>query len=486
MKRQKKLLVLTGVLAVVCIAAGAAVGTERHKEKIENSDEVILEIPKENVTALSWKHDGKTLAFHKDETWVYDEDDAFPVSETMIDKLLENFEEFGISFKIEEAEDLSQYGLDNPECTISLKTEDSEYEISLGAFSTMDSERYVSIGDGNVYLVKTDPMDEFDIELKDMIQNDEIPSYQTAEQIAFSGEDAYTIKRDEDNDSDTYRDEDVFFTERDGKNVPLDTERVDNYLKRLSGMSLVEYVTYKATDEEIATYGLDDPELTIVVDGSALAEDQGQETGSAKKKKTYEDRSVRVSVSRSTEDKKKNNAKKEKNPEKNDSEETEMPENAYLRVDDSPILYEISGTVYEDLMKYTYDDLRHTEILPTSLDDISQIEISLEGNQYSITSEKKNKEQVYKYDGEEIDSDKLVSALQSLKANEFTDEQPTDQEEIGLTLHVNRDGDPVVQISLYRYDGTNCLVVEDGSPVAFVSRSLVVDLMEAVHEIVLK
>ena len=173
-------------------------------------------------------------------------------------------------------------------------------------------------------------------------------------------------------------------------------------------------------------------------------------------------------------------------PEKNDSEETEAPENAYLRVDDSPILYEISGTVYEDLMKYTYDDLRHTEVLPASLDEVNQIEISLEGNQYSITSEKKNKEQIYKYDGEEIASDKLVSALQSLQANEFTEEEPADQEEIGLTLHLNWDGDPVVQISLYRYDGTNCLMVEDGSPVAFVSRSLVVDLMEAVHEIVLK
>ena len=30
----------------------------------------------------------------------------------------------------------------------------------------MDEERYVDIGDGNVYLVTTDPMDSFDVELK--------------------------------------------------------------------------------------------------------------------------------------------------------------------------------------------------------------------------------------------------------------------------------------------------------------------------------
>lgn len=37
----------------------------------------------------------------------------------------------------------------------------------------MDSQRYVSIGDGNVYLAVNDPMDYFDVTLSDMILNDE-------------------------------------------------------------------------------------------------------------------------------------------------------------------------------------------------------------------------------------------------------------------------------------------------------------------------
>ena len=485
MKRQKKLAVLTGALIVVCAAAWAAVGTEKHKEKIENSDEVILKVPKDTVTSLSWEHDGKKLAFHKDETWVYEDDDAFPVSEKMINRLLENFEEFGVSFKIEDAEDLSQYGLDDPECTIELKTDDNTYDISLGDFSTMDSERYVSIGDGNVYLVKTDPMDEFDVELKDMIQNDRIPSYKTARQITFTGDDSYTITRDEDNDTDTCRDDDIFFAERDGKTVPLDTGSVNGYLNRLSGVSMAEYVTYKATDEEIAEYGLDDPEVTIAVDGSALAESTDDD-GTDKKddKEQYEDVSVTVRVSRSADDKKK--AAKKADSNKDDSDAKDVPDAAYLRVDDSPIIYKISGDIYEELMEYTYNDLRHKEVLTADLDDITQIDFSLEGNTYSITSEKKGKDRVYKYEDEEISSDKLVSALKALKANEFTDEQPGDKEEIGLTLHLDRDGAPTVEISLYRYDGSNCLAVVDGAPVSLVTRSLVVDLVEAVHGIVLK
>ena len=36
-------------------------------------------------------------------------------------------------------------------------------------------ERYVSIGDGNVYLVQNDPLDQFDAVLSDMIDHDDVP-----------------------------------------------------------------------------------------------------------------------------------------------------------------------------------------------------------------------------------------------------------------------------------------------------------------------
>ena len=37
--------------------------------------------------------------------------------------------------------------------------------------------------------------------------------------------------------------------------MPLDTERVDSYLDAISFLSLGEYVTYNATDEELADCG---------------------------------------------------------------------------------------------------------------------------------------------------------------------------------------------------------------------------------------
>ena len=67
MKRAKRLYILLGALAVLSAAAVGVVKTEHHKEKIKNSDEIILEIPQDSVSALSWENESESLSFHKGE-----------------------------------------------------------------------------------------------------------------------------------------------------------------------------------------------------------------------------------------------------------------------------------------------------------------------------------------------------------------------------------------------------------------------------------
>lgn len=78
----------------------------------------ILTLNTDTVTALSWEYNEETLAFHKEESWLYDEDENFPVDPEKISSFLEQFQEFGVSFIIEDVEDYGQYGLDEPLCTI--------------------------------------------------------------------------------------------------------------------------------------------------------------------------------------------------------------------------------------------------------------------------------------------------------------------------------------------------------------------------------
>lgn len=458
MKRSKKLYTLLGVLVVVLIATIGVLKYEEKKEEIKNSGEVILEVAAEDVTGLSWEYDSESLAFYKDGSWFYDEDEAFPVNEEKITSLLEEFEQVQASFVIENVEDYGQYGLDNPECTVTLETEEKTYEISLGDFSTMDSERYMSMGDGNVYLISQDPVEAFEITLDDMIAHDEIPDMDDVTEITLAGAKNYTVTLEE--TSTTYSEDDLYYIEQDGNMLPLDTDNVESFIQTIKNLDLTDYKTYNVTENDLAVYGLAEPELTITV--KYPEEDEDGE----KPIQTFT-----LSVGR-------------------DPEEADSAENddiiAYVRIGESKIIYEITSTEYKELVTTTYDELRHQEIFWADFDSVNQIQITLEGENYTITADGKDDDRTYKYGDEEIEIDDLKTAFTGLESDKFTDEEATGKEEISLTLQLKNDNVSEVTITFYRCDGSRCLAVVDGEPTALVSRADVVDLIEAVNAIVLE
>ena len=136
-------------------------------------------------------------------------------------------------------------------------------------------------------------------------------------------------------------------------------------------------------------------------------------------------------------------------------------------------------------MNASIDSLRHLEVLPAKFASINQIDISLEGKDYTITSDGKGEKRTYYYLDKELKLNDFQNALERLQAEKFTDEKPAKKEEISLTFHLDNENYPEVKIGLYRYDGTYCLAVVDGEPLSLIKRSYVVDLIEAVHAIVL-
>lgn len=485
MKRAKKLYILLGVLVAVCAITFGVSRYQTRQEEIKNSGEVILEVPTDSVESLSWDVGDRSFSFHKETTegdtdsesiWIYDEDDVFPVDKTKINNLLSCFESLTAAFVIENPEDLGQYGLTDPSCTINFSDGETSYTVLLGDYSPMDSQRYVSIGDGNVYLVSEDPMEEFDVELSKMLDDDDIPYLEeegTTTSIRFSGEINYEITYEADSDN-IYRADDVYFTEQNGRQVPLDSTRVSDYLHEVSFVFPDEYVTYKATDEDLAACGLDNPQLVIEADYNTEDEDGNTVSNS-----------FTMSISRDPDELAKAQSSDAETTSE-DEADTETEEiTAYMRIGDSKIIYRLSGEDYETLMAAGYNDLRHTEVLPADFADIAQIDISLEGTDYTITSEGDAEERTYFYEDEELDIADLQSAMQTLTADSFTDEQPTEKEEIHLTLHLDLEGEPSAEIGLYRYDGSYCLAIVDGTPMCLVQRSYVVDLIEAVNAIVL-
>lgn len=326
----------------------------------------------------------------------------------------------------------------------------------------MDEERYVSIGDGKVYLVSHDPLEEYEVELRDMIKQDEIPGLSDATAIQFAGTQNYEILYEEESPN-TYCPDDVYFTE----GQPLDSTLVGAYLNTVDGVGLNEYVSYNVTEEELAEYGLDNPDLTITVNYPVETEEEATVT------ETFV-----LHLGRNQEE-----------LETGDEDEI-YSVSAYARVGDSPIVYEITSLEYRNLTKNSCQDLRHKEVLTASFEDIYQIDITLEGVDYTFTSAETEEGKViwhYRED-EELNISSLKSAIRALAAADaesFTEEEPAGKEEISFTVYLNRENHPQIKVQLYRCDGEDCLAVVDGKTVSRVPRSDVVDLTEEVNRIVL-
>lgn len=461
MKRGKKIGLLSGMLCCISLAAFGVSEYEEQKERIKNSDEIIMEVKGEELKSLSWECSTGSFAFHKDGdgAWLYDEDEAFPVDDGKIEELLEPFREFRAAFTIEEVEDWDQYGLKDPVCTIRMETEGKSFEILLGNYSSMDSKRYVSVGDGNAYLAETDLLESFEREISDLIKHDEIPGLEDVTQLQYSGGESWRIFYEEES-TDTYYQGDVYFMDQEDGHKPLDTERVDDYLDALRNLTLIDYVEYDAALEDLAQYGLDAPALSLSVDYTEVEEETFVLNIGLDPTVTEED-------------------------EAEDEESADRDVKAYARVGESKIIYLITPEQYNKLADLSYNSLRHQELFWADFSDVYQMDILLEGETYAIVSEKSDEKRAYYYQGEELEMTEIRSAVRGLKAGIFTDEKPEQKEEIGLVIYLENEDYPEVQIQLFRYDGKNCIAVVDGEPMALVERSYVVDLIEAVNSIVL-
>ncbi len=504
MHRSKRLLILVGVLAVVCAAAFLATRVQEQQEQVEASGETVLAIDAGNVASLAWTSGEAEYAFHKDGTWIYDADEAFPVSAEALEELLAPFSSFNAAFVIRDVTDYAQYGLEEPECTIEIGTADASYTIALGDMSAMDDQRYVSIGDGNVYLAVTDPMDAFAVELSDLIDNDEIPQMDTVTALSLTGAVEESIAYVEAGGP-SYSDEDVYFLQSGEESLPLDTDLVEDYLGGIRDLVLTDYATYNATEIELASFGLNDPALTVTVEYEQQAEaaEEGAEPETTAG-------TLALHIGRVEEE--------EESAEETEESAEDAQEEAqyayYLRVGDSQIVYNLSDADGEALFAASYDDLRHRQVFWGDFDDVTQATILLDNQTYTLTAQtgetdetaetgetadaaaesaeptaaagdEEDAEITWTCNGEPVDVTGIRDKLAALTAEEFTSEAPADQLEISLTLDLNDEDVPQVRIQLYRYDGASCLAVLDGEPAALVAREDVVDLMEAVRTLML-
>ena len=474
MKRSKRLIALIALLVLVCGGIFALQFLEEKKEQIRISNSVILDIPSDSVTAVTWtvaqEKESTTLSFRRTSgiQWAYEGDAAFPVSPQKMQALLAHFEDYIASFAIEGVEDISLYGLKQPVCVLTITAEAGEYTVRMGGMSPMDQQRYIDIGDGNVYLVPEDPFTYVTTEVGDLLKDDKAPDFDTVTRIAFEGISTDVILPEA--VTKTYDAADLYYCGE----APMDTEKVEAYLDAITGLNLKEFATYKATAEELAGYGLTQPELTVCIDYRYidLLEQERKDTfllhiGSDQAQLAAAEQALAEG-----------------------KEATEVTR--YARFGASPIVYVLPQSAYDTLITGSADGLRHEALLWAEATRITAAEVELEGKHYRFTCtvtepEKKKDEPVctWTLDGAEVPFGAAVTALLEARVSAFGAETPLLQREIAVTVELEDENVPSVRFELYRYNGSSCIAVVDGQPLGLVPRSAAMGLVEAVQAIVL-
>ncbi len=281
MKRGKTLLILCAVLVIAIVAIIVEKAVKQHIDTVNTIDEEVFTINEDDLTQVEVEYNDKTVTLvQSDSTWQISDDADFPVDQDYVADMLSYFESVHASFIIDDVENYAQYGLDSPEATITFSTADGDSVITFGDFSTIDEKRYICVDKKSVYLIDEDILQYVSASQDDFLDRDEVYDFSQVTSVVASGDGEANVVYDPDGDY-TYTD-DYDFYYVDGDNYsPVSESKVTSFVEKLSSMDLTEYETYKATDDDLAEYGLDNPTLTVTITGEIPADDSDEDDDDA-------------------------------------------------------------------------------------------------------------------------------------------------------------------------------------------------------------
>lgn len=268
---KKKYGLITGclVIAVLCliyVGLGAYTDHSEAEEQERAESEKLYMTDLTGVKRISYDNAGTELSFTKDgDTWKYDGDDEFPVNASRMDSLAETVKKLPAIRKLEGGDELSAYGLDTPLRRITVEAEDdAELTILIGS-GTEDGNYYAVIdGEETPWLISSALFDETSWGLEDMLALEQFLAISGTDIRAITiekdGVTEYYVKKtlDEAGTIAWYRDS----ADTEDNKLP-DNSALNVLAESLSCLTVKNCANYKVTEEELAGYGLDQPEAII-------------------------------------------------------------------------------------------------------------------------------------------------------------------------------------------------------------------------------
>lgn len=288
MKKVRNLVVALAILVVLGVVYFfAKQGLFEEKDETEEAV-AVTGMSADDIQEISFKLGEDTVKFTKtEESWKLDSDANFPVDEEKLGTVLDAVADLEAIRELTDAEDASEYGLDNPTNTITVKDTDGE-EVSLNigdSASTGDIYVNSTAKEGIVYTVSSSFSSQFDKNVYDFAQSTDFPDilidniekvtvenagdtyvlYQEERAVEeTSDSDAESDDQEDTEDSDTPDTEMVWMIQKNSDtSVDADSTKVGELKSQIAGLTYVDYINYDCAD--MSQYGLAEPSAKITV-----------------------------------------------------------------------------------------------------------------------------------------------------------------------------------------------------------------------------
>lgn len=150
----------------------------RVQAAVDKSIEDSTEKSEESISSGTDSTEESESSETEDVQWVCDNDPELKLNTSKITTMLGCITSITASEKFDADTDVSDFGFDTPQNTITMTTDDNTYTIVVGAKNAMLSQYYIKVND-DVYLSSTTIPSQFAVTLDDLIQSDDSEDTET-------------------------------------------------------------------------------------------------------------------------------------------------------------------------------------------------------------------------------------------------------------------------------------------------------------------
>ena len=371
MKKKRGLLAVAGILLLAALIGIYFLvkglnqeETETKKETTETTEEEILSVSSEDIKSLRFQLDDREVVWNKKEDqWTLEGEEEFPVDTEKIEPLLSAISSITADRKLENVENLKDYGLDEPvNCIFITKEDDGEEKIYVGNKNPSTGDTYVYLNDeaSTVYTVSKDLAAIFSGNIYAFAVSEEYPVITAGDITSIEVEkekDSYTLEADGKSDTSWS------VTDEKGNRKAADGTKAGTLQSAAAGLSYDGY--YDNDCQDWSVYGLDKPSMTLTIHYTELeeAEDETEEKEDEESKEEPKqvEKCITLQVGNTSED-----------------------ANYYVRLGDSKEVHGMSQSSLDTLKNGKAFDYWDMGVKDITIADLDHLNVTYRGKEYVL------------------------------------------------------------------------------------------------------